>query len=107
MDVNEIGKRTGLKEKDIILLKEILFSNAAVEDAVIYGSRAKGSWKPFSDIDITLIGENITHTDLIGLMMKFEDSALPYMVDLNIFSTLANPALRDHINRVGISLRKI
>ncbi|MBD5305140.1 MAG: nucleotidyltransferase domain-containing protein [Bacteroides sp.] len=105
MDVIEIETRTGLKEKDIILLKEILFSNAAVEDAVIYGSRAKGCWKPFSDIDITLIGENITHSDLIGLMMKFEDSALPYMVDLNIFSSLSNPALRDHIARVGISLR--
>ena len=103
----EIEKRTGLKEKDIILLKEILFSNAVVEDAVIYGSRAKGCWKTFSDIDITLIGENITHSDLIGLMMKFEDSALPYMVDLNIFSSLSNPALRDHIARVGISLRKI
>ena len=101
----EIEKRTGLKEKDIILLKEILFSNAVVEDAVIYGSRAKGCWKSFSDIDITLIGENITHSDLIGLMMKFEDSALPYMVDLNIFSSLSNPALRDHISRVGISLR--
>lgn len=104
---SEIEKRTGLKDKDITLLKEILFSNSAVEDAVIYGSRAKGCWKPFSDIDITLIGENITHADLIGLMMKFEDSALPYMVDLNIFSSLSNPALLDHISRVGISLRII
>lgn len=107
MNDTEIERLTGLKEKDIALIKEVLFSNASVEDAVLYGSRAKGCWRRFSDIDITIIGENITHADLVGLLMKFEDSALPYMVDLNIFSTLANPALRDHINRVGISLRKI
>ncbi len=105
MDSNELEKLTCLKEKDIALIKEILFSNAAVEDVVLYGSRAKGNWKPFSDIDLTLIGKNITHSDLVGLMMKFEDSALPYMVDLNIFSSLSNPTLRDHINRLGISLK--
>jgi predicted nucleotidyltransferase len=33
----------------------------AIEKVIIYGSRAKGNYKTGSDIDLTLIGENITY----------------------------------------------
>lgn len=105
MEIIDIERKTGLKPEDISLLRQIIFSHPTVEDAILFGSRAKGEWKKFSDIDISLIGENITHTDLIKIIMEIEDTDLPYTVDIIRFASITNPALTDHIQRVGISLR--
>ena len=53
-------------------------------------------------LDITLIGESLTRTDLIRLADAFEGSLLPYVFDLSIFSRLTDEAVKDHIRRVGI-----
>ena len=71
--------------------------------AVLYGSRAKGNYNPFSDVDITLMGD-ITHNRLNRLSMDIDDLLLPYQFDISIFHTLANPDLIDHIQRVGITI---
>lgn len=89
----------------ISLLRDIIFSVPRVEDAKIFGSRAKGNWKKFSDIDIALIGEEITHQDLISIIMRIEDSMLPYCVDIIRYSSITNPTLTDHIDRLGLPLR--
>lgn len=103
--INEISVTTGIPVSTLFQIKENIFSFPSVEDAVIYGSRALGNWKKFSDIDISLIGENVSHNDLITIMFKLEDLDIPYIVDLNRFASLTNPALIDHITRVGISLK--
>lgn len=44
----------GLKKDDLDIIIQILVSTAGIEKAVISGSRAKGNYKPGSDIDIAL-----------------------------------------------------
>jgi predicted nucleotidyltransferase len=39
-----------------------------VESAWLYGSRAMGRLKPYSDVDLTLLGAHLTHRDLLQLM---------------------------------------
>lgn len=73
-----------------------------VERGIVYGSRAKGNYKPFSDIDLTLCGRELTQSDLLRIADRFEESFLPYMFDISDFSKLNNPDLIDHINRRGI-----
>ena len=70
----------------------------------MYGSRAKGNYKPFSDVDITLEGAELTHTDLSRLSLAIDDLLLPYQFDISIFHTLKNEALIDHIRRMGITI---
>ena len=69
--------------------------------AVVYGSRAKGTNKRFSDIDLTLVGDDLTYNDLNRLAYNIDELLLPYQVDLTLYSKLKNPALIEHINRVG------
>jgi hypothetical protein len=38
---------------------------------------------------------------LSKLARLFDESNLPYMVDLSIMENISNPNLRDHIERVG------
>ena len=68
----------------------------------MYGSRAKGTYKPFSDVDITLVGNDLSTTDLADTMNAIDDLLLPYMVDVSLYHKLKSPELLDHISRRGI-----
>lgn len=91
----------GLKDNEIKALRETLASIPEVEEAIIYGSRARGTNKSSSDIDITLKGSNLTYLQLALLDAKIDDLYLPYFVDLNLFSMLKNADLIESIEREG------
>ena len=83
--------------------KEILsiFQNHEnIEKVIIYGSRAKGNYKEGSDIDFTLIG-NLNYDEIIKLKHEFEDSNIPYLIDISIYNDLQSKSLKEHIDRVG------
>ena len=91
----------GLKDNEINALRETLASIPEVEEAIIYGSRARGTNKLASDIDITLKGKSLTYLQLALLDAKIDDLYLPYFVDLSLFSMLRNEDLIDSIVREG------
>lgn len=92
----------GLKEKTIESIRGVLAIHPAVEKAVLYGSRAKGSFKPASDIDLTLFGSTLTLRELGDVAEELDDLLLPYTIDLSIFDRIENANLREHIERVGV-----
>ena len=49
----------GLTLDDLNKLTSLFAKNEHIERVVLYGSRAKGTFKPFSDVDITLFGNAI------------------------------------------------
>ena len=91
----------GLKDNEINALRVTLASIPEVEEAIIYGSRARGTNKLASDIDITLKGKSLTYLQLALLDAKIDDLYLPYFVDLSLFSMLRNADLIDNIVREG------
>jgi uncharacterized protein len=93
----------GLSEATIEKICAVLARYPQVKTAVLYGSRAKGNYKPGSDIDLTLYGdEDMTLRVLLRLMSEMDDLLLPYTIDLSIFHTIDDPDLIDHIERVGV-----
>ncbi len=99
--------RYGLKEEEINWLGHNFAQYPEIEEVVLYGSRAKGCHKPFSDVDITLKGSKLTRNILRDLQMKLYDSIMPYEFDVSLFATLKNEDLIDHINRCGIIIYSI
>lgn len=91
----------GLKNQEIKALRDVLASVPEVEEAIIYGSRARGKNRVSSDIDITLKGSNLTYLQLALLDAKIDDLYLPYFVDLSLFSMLKNKDLVESIEREG------
>lgn len=91
----------GLKDVEISALCNVLASVPEVEEAIIYGSRARGTNRISSDIDITLNGSNLTYLQLALLDAKIDDLYLPYFVDLSLFSMLRNTDLIESIEREG------
>jgi predicted nucleotidyltransferase len=82
---------------------ETLFKkHPAIRSVTLYGSRAKGNFRPGSDIDITLhTDETFTARDLYQLHDQFDESDMPYFVDVSVYDKLNNPDLKAHIRRVG------
>ena len=94
--------RGGLTEEVWERLRQIFAQYAAIERVVLFGSRAKGMQKPFSDVDLALFGEGLNRDMLCRLLLQIDDLLLPYEFGLCIFHSLENPDLIDHIRRVGI-----
>ena len=94
--------RFGLGEQTLARLRAVLAAQPVVEKAVLYGSRAKGTHKPGSDIDLTLCGQAITPRDLSRIAEALDALDLPYVIDLSAFGQLQHAALREHIERVGV-----
>lgn len=99
--VPELASLFGLPSASISALRSVLARHPGVEGARIYGSRAKGNYRPGSDIDLTLLGGELTQDDLLRIEVEIEALGLPYQVDLSLFDHIENLALRDHIERVG------
>lgn len=93
----------GLKPSSIEQIKQIFSRYPTIKKAILYGSRAKGNYKQGSDIDLTLIGENIDHHQLWQIETEIDDLFLPHIVDLSIFKDIDNPFLIEHINRIGVT----
>jgi predicted nucleotidyltransferase len=91
----------GLPPATLEAIRRILAEVPAVKKAVIYGSRAKGTYRPGSDIDLTLFGDGLD-LDILGrIATRLHESPIPYQVDLAIFELIDHAGLRDHIQRVG------
>ena len=91
----------GLSDQTLEIVRSILATCPEIEKALVYGSRAMGNYRTGSDIDITLIGAQLNMDLLFKLVRLFDESNLPYMVDLSIMANINNPNLSDHIERVG------
>ena len=91
----------GLKETTIAQINSLFAQYPQIEKAILYGSRAKGNYKTGSDIDLTLIGENLTLKILYQISISLDDLLLPYTIDLSTHHQISNPDLLEHIDRVG------
>ena len=92
----------GLSPATVAKIHEVFGRHPEIENAVLYGSRAKGNFKPGSDIDLTLIGEKLDAKTLGQLDSELDDMLLPYEFDISILSKLTHPELIEHIRRVGV-----
>lgn len=94
----------GLSQKTMDKILTVLKSFDAVEKVILFGSRAKGNFKEGSDIDLAIKGMGLNMDILRKLEIKIDNLMLPYEVDLIIYDQIKEPALKEHINRVGMEL---
>jgi len=93
----------GLREADLDNIITIIQQFSEIEKAAIFGSRVKGNYKPGSDVDIAIWGNDISFTTLSRLhAILEEESPMPYFFDIVDYSHLNHEDLKSHIDRVGI-----
>lgn len=92
----------GLSDDTITKINSVFALHPEVEQVIIYGSRAKGTYREGSDIDITLKGSDLSHNLLSKISQEIDDLNTPYLFDISIFDKLNSPDLEEHIGRVGL-----
>lgn len=91
----------GLSGSTVQQIQQVLATYPAIEQVILYGSRAMGKEKPGSDIDLVVVGDAFSHPQLLHLMTALDDLLLPYFFDISRLADIANPELHAHIQRVG------
>ncbi len=92
----------GLSSTELDLISDVLRRHAEVMQAKIFGSRAKGNYRPNSDIDLALWG-NVSRKTLSAITQELEDLPLPYKFDVEVYGLVRHEPLREHIDRIGKS----
>ena len=102
-----MNNKFGIYDNSFILILEIIGSFPEVEEARIFGSRALGNYKKGSDIDIAIIGDDVTSKTIISLAIKLDELGnTPYFFDVVNYHTISNKELQNHIDQYGIPVYK-
>ena len=80
----------GLIDRHLNFVKETLKRHIKNPDAkfYIFGSRAKGKYREYSDVDIAIDCPDMTDEEKWKLQSDFENSTFPYKVDIVDLNTV-------------------
>lgn len=94
----------GLLDAAMMAIAAVLSQEPKVEQAYIFGSRAKGNFRNGSDVDLALKGEELDFNTISRISYQLnEETAMPYQFDVLNYHTVREPALIAHIDRVGVA----
>ncbi len=82
------------------MLRSVFMRHADVERVVLFGSRAKGTARYNSDIDLAVEGV-LDDLGIEALAMELDDLPLAYQFDVKALSSIHSAPLKRHIERVG------
>lgn len=94
----------GLPENALRQIARVLSAFVGLDRAVLFGSRAKGTHKPGSDIDLALVGSSLDWRTVGRISDALDDLMLPYRFSLIVLDGNTDPAVAGHIARVGIPI---
>lgn len=97
------GLRYGLPEHAVERICAVFRAYPAIRRVVLYGSRAKGSYRPGSDIDLCIEAEGLGIAELLEIENRIDDLLLPWKVDIALWQKIGNPELLDRIDRFGVA----
>jgi predicted nucleotidyltransferase len=93
----------GLSPAELDLIRGVLKNHPAVTGAILFGSRAKGTAQPASDIDLALEGiADALQAEAIA--SELDELPLPYRFDVVALTSVQSAQLRAHIERVGVAV---
>jgi predicted nucleotidyltransferase len=90
---------------DMRLVLDLLRKHVPKRRVVVFGSRVTGRAKPFSDLDLAILGEGPIESHVLSALAEdFDESSLPFRVDIVDWSTTA-PSFREIISRDAVTLQ--
>ena len=91
----------GLPDLTVAKLQGVFARHPEIEQVVLYGSRAKGNYRPGSDIDLTLLGQSCDDNTLRLVMRELDELNTPYLMDVSLYHQLLSEDLKKHIADFG------
>jgi len=101
LKITQTGKNNfGLTDSDVKVLKNI-FEKYGARNVYIFGSRARGDYKRYSDIDL-FVKDKIPKAQKAKLSLELQESSIPYTIDLVFFDELQSDKLKQEVDYEGI-----
>lgn len=97
----KVDLRTGLSERVTDLLRAELRRFPEVRAAYLYGSRARGDYKPQSDIDIAIDAPDMTQQNFAQLWNAIEALPIAFPLDCIWLQALPESSLKAQVERDG------
>ena len=94
-----LWQQYGLSEINGKRIMDVFSRFSEVQEAVLFGSRAKGNYRQGSDIDIAVKG-TVSKDVLSALLVAFDETVLPYFVDIVVYDHIKNIALIRHYESI-------
>jgi putative type I restriction modification system, specificity protein len=75
--------RLDIAPEHLAVVQAVLQKNMPLHTVWAFGSRVKGTAKPYSDLDLAVVGNTpLSWAELVGLADDFSNSDLPWKVDI-------------------------
>jgi len=91
----------GLSKIQLQLILGVINNFEEIEKVLIFGSRAKGTNRPGSDINLALIGDKLNSLLVNRVSSALDDLPLPYMFDLINYHEINNEFLKKKVDDEG------
>jgi predicted nucleotidyltransferase len=89
------GRTLSVTSAELSIVLTILARHLGGREVWAFGSRVKGCAKPFSDLDLAIVGDQpVALVTLADLADDFSESDLPFKVDLVDWATASEPFRR-------------
>lgn len=95
---------TGLSPAILADLAGVFARYPEIRQVLLYGSRAKGSWKPGSDIDLAVLAPEMSEARFAQLWCDIDDLPLIFKVDCLHWDRLGNLRLKEKILAEGVEV---
>ena len=95
-------EKFGLPIKTYEQIKTCLSAFEEIESVKIFGSRAKGKFKPYSDIDLALYGTDLTEKITLHIKSELEELPTPYKFDVINYNDLTEEPLKKSIDLTAV-----
>jgi uncharacterized protein len=92
-----------LQPGELDIIRAVFARHPEITAVKLFGSRAKGSQRPESDVDLALWGD-VDALAAEAIAAELDDLPLPYHYDVMPFASITLESLRQHIERVGITI---
>lgn len=83
-----------LEDKYIKFIKNIISKYLDNFEVYLFGSRAKGTARKYSDVDIGVLSDELTSNLIHKIECEFENSSFPFKVDVINLKTVSNDFMK-------------
>lgn len=94
----------GLSDREIGIILDVLKPfHSSIESACLFGSRACGQFKPYSDIDLVLLGD-LQEQEVARIYTLLDDASLGLSVDVMAYQHIHHAPLQRHVDTMAKQL---
>ena len=102
---NRTLNKHGFSDSDLDQLKLTFQNFPDIESVLLFGSRAKGTFKAASDVDLALIYEKDDYHIASAVKAQLEEETkIPYFFDVLDHKTISSEELKEHIRQHGVEI---